>query len=263
MPFPETDHIIYKKNPLIEVIVQLRFPPILSIESDLPAKFQNEIRNLYPLYRERVDRPVNIPDELVSQLPKDVINFFPQQGIKNYEFISEDEIWKVNLTRTFISMTTTKYSRWDDYLGHLMLVFNALRSSYTPSFFSRIGLRYKDLIDKSALNLKDVSWDNLLQPYIAGMLSNDAVKNNILVSKNINEIRLEDGTSIVRIRHSLVNSLDNNELCYLIDSDFFTEYKIAIDQAIDKLNYFNQRGRNLFRWCITDTLHNALEPENL
>ena len=44
MPFPVTKRIIYKKNPLVEVICQLRFPPILSIDTEIPARFQGAIK---------------------------------------------------------------------------------------------------------------------------------------------------------------------------------------------------------------------------
>ena len=54
MPFPETSQkIIYKKNPLDRVICQLRFPPILKIDTELPDKFQESIRNDFPEFQEK------------------------------------------------------------------------------------------------------------------------------------------------------------------------------------------------------------------
>ena len=40
---------IYRNNMLGEVICQLRFPEILSIETDLPARFQDAIRSIFPV----------------------------------------------------------------------------------------------------------------------------------------------------------------------------------------------------------------------
>ncbi|GDX40579.1 hypothetical protein LBMAG21_08710 [Armatimonadota bacterium] len=50
MPFPQTNRGIYAKNPLVEVVCQLRFPPILSINQSNLADFQSHIRDVYPLY---------------------------------------------------------------------------------------------------------------------------------------------------------------------------------------------------------------------
>ena len=40
---------IYKKNPLVEVILQLRFPKILSLNSIEPAEYQDKIRSQFPI----------------------------------------------------------------------------------------------------------------------------------------------------------------------------------------------------------------------
>lgn len=50
--FPETPRVIYAKNPLFEVICQLRFPAILKIDSEIPAGFQEKLRASFPLFRE-------------------------------------------------------------------------------------------------------------------------------------------------------------------------------------------------------------------
>jgi hypothetical protein len=43
-PFPESERIIYAKNPLESVICQLRFPAILKISSEPPVEFQETLR---------------------------------------------------------------------------------------------------------------------------------------------------------------------------------------------------------------------------
>ena len=55
MVFPNFERVVYKKNPLEEVICQLRFPPILRIDSGNAADFQDVIRQDYPLYSEASD----------------------------------------------------------------------------------------------------------------------------------------------------------------------------------------------------------------
>ena len=52
MPFPDATRVIFDANPLDEVICQVKFPPILRIETD-PAAFQDQIRAEYPNYESK------------------------------------------------------------------------------------------------------------------------------------------------------------------------------------------------------------------
>ena len=46
--FSTETRCIYRKNQLAEVICQLRFPEILTIETNIPAQFQEAIRGDFP-----------------------------------------------------------------------------------------------------------------------------------------------------------------------------------------------------------------------
>jgi hypothetical protein len=51
-PFPEPPRVIYAGNPLVEVIRKVRFPPVLKIETQIPEAFQDQIRTMFPVYRD-------------------------------------------------------------------------------------------------------------------------------------------------------------------------------------------------------------------
>jgi len=262
MPFPEQKRIIYKKNPLERVICQLRFPPILKIETEIPATFQEKIRKDFPSFLEKsefqVEVPISAPGHVASDGPGKII----QSVSKNLEFSSENDEWKINFTRSFIAMTSLKYTRWEKFKEKLSIPLSAFLEIYSPENFTRLGLRYIDIIKRSDLGLNNVNWNELLQPYILGMLATQDVGSSIEGFESMHEIKLEDGNSTVRIITRLVES-DNGEVCFLIDSDFFITKRTKIDDAISKLDYFNTRGSRLIQWCITERLHNAMEPEVL
>lgn len=50
MLFPDYEPCMYENNQLLEVICQLRFPAILSINETLPAAFQEDIRSEFPQF---------------------------------------------------------------------------------------------------------------------------------------------------------------------------------------------------------------------
>ena len=264
MPFPETKRVIYKKNPLDQVICQLRFPTILKIDAEIPADFQEKIREDFPNFKETSALKVEGPPDVKGPIPLDVLKQVLQSSSgKNYKFSSENGQWKVNLTRTFIALTANEYERWEKFKEKLEKPLKALIDIYSPAYFSRIGLRYIDVIRRSRLKLEDVNWNELIQPYILGILSSTVVGEHVQNFKSQYEIRLSDKENIVRIITKLVEPADGGEVCYRIDSDFFKTGKTNINDAMDKLKYFNVRASRLIQWCITEKLHKALEPQTL
>lgn len=111
MLFPESPRVIYDKNPLAEVICQLRFPRILRIDADLPAAFQEQIRSAFPNFSQS-------PAIELGKLPQDLARLVGLEkalgsGQQSYQFSSADAAWKVTLTSQFLALTTTKYQRWE------------------------------------------------------------------------------------------------------------------------------------------------------
>jgi len=263
MPFPERKRVVYKKNPLDRVVCQLRFPPILKIDAEVPANFQERIRKEFPIFSEAAELKLEFPSAVQGAVSPEMMEKLVQPAIRNYEFASDDGTWKVNLTRSFIALTTTKYTRWEEFKSKFELPLSSFIEIYSPDYFTRVGLRYIDLVKRSVLGLADVAWDDLLQPYVIGMLSTPEVGNSIQDFESKNEIKLEDGESTARIITKLFELPESGEICFIFDSDFFSQSKINVEQAIDKLDYFNLRSSRLIQWCITGRLHDAMEPENL
>lgn len=263
MPFPKAKRVIYNKNPLNRVICQLRYPPILSIDSEIPSAFQDSIRSKFPLYSEKVEFQQEIASGLKTQFLPETIKQLSNNSItKNHEFCGEDGVWKINLTRTFLSISTSVYVRWEDFIERFQDSYKALIDIYKPPFFTRIGLRYVDIFDRSKLCLNDVSWTDLLQPYFLGLLSS-TVSKEVKNCENVYEINLSDNESIVRIRTSFVQNVQNNEQCYMVDSDFFTPKRTFLNMTFEKLEFLHQMATLLIQWIITDKLHNAMEPKEI
>lgn len=261
MPFPEATRVLYKKNPLQQVICQLQFPPILKIDAQIPAEFQDRVRKEFPNYSEVIAEP---PSEIKGQIPSELFSKILKatSSNKNYAFSSENENWRVNLTRTFIAITATKYERWEHFKSKLDIPLKALIDVYAPIHFSRIGLRYIDIFNRSDLGFEaNTSWTELLKPDILGILGSTEVSDFVKASRCTYQIGLSDGESTVRLVAHLVE--DDGEICYAIDSDFSNHKKMPIKDATGKLDYFNKRATRLIRWCITDRLHNSMEPQNL
>lgn len=265
MPFPPVQRVIYNKNPLDAVICQLRFPPILKIEAEIPSEFQDRIRGDFPNFSETMELKAAFSQEVKDSPPPEFLKQLLQSssGTKNYEFSSEDGHWKINLTRTFIALTSHDYNRWEEFKEKLMTPLNALIDIYVPNVFTRTGLRYVNVIRRSILGLDNVSWNELIEPSVLGILSSTDLSNHVKNFENRYEIGLSDEESIVRIITKFVQAEDDKEISYMIDSDFYNLKKTSIDAAIERLDFFNVRASRLIHWCITEQLHQAMEPQEL
>ena len=264
MPFPEVQRIIFNRNPLEQVVCQLRFPTILKIDAEIPYEFQEKIREQFPDYSETGELKLQVPEEEQAQIPIEVLKeLVKTQAIKNYQFKSEDNVWTINLTRTFLALTTTKYVRWEEFKEKLKTPLNAINEIYRPKYFSRIGLRYVNVIQRSKLSLQGISWRELLNPHILGLLGSEELSDSIMNFENKYELQLSDNESLVRIITQYVKSVENDEIAFKIDNDFFNTSKTAIEDANSRLEYFNVRGSRLMQWCITETLYRAMEPSQL
>ena len=263
MPFPETERVIYKKNPLDKVICQLRYPPILKIDSEVPAEFQENIRADFPFYKENFEIQQEITVGIRRQLAPEILNQSKKSEMsKNHEFTSQDNIWKINLTRTFLSISASKYRRWEDFFEMFKPSIRALQKVYAPPFFTRIGLRYIDIFDREKLGIPEMNWTELLKPHFLGLLSSE-VGPKIKHFENIYEVNLADNSSVVRIAALFVMNRKSKDKCYKVDSDFYCPKRTNLSDYEDKLEFLHKRATRLIRWIITDKLHKTMEPKEI
>lgn len=258
MEFPKSPRVVFGRHPIREVICQLRYPTILRIETEEPAAFQERIRSRYPLFEQgHPGLPANLPPAVAKLILGELGG--ASGGGRSYGFRSDDGVWKVSLTKDFLALATTKYLNWEDFTVRLVHAFDALREEYDPPFFLRLGLRYRDLICRSKLGLNGTPWAELIGPMIAAELADEKLGPGVVEAERKSTIVLPDDEGFVTIRHGL-EALDK-EQCFVFDSDFYTNERTGVEHAIEKLNTFNARSGSLFRYCITQRLHDALQPE--
>lgn len=261
MTFPPSTREVYEQNPLKEVICQLRFPTILEISAENPARFQNKIRDAFPLYE--VDQP-SLPKELaeiVASLPISK----PTTDSVTYKFFTADSDKLISLTTDFIAFADTDYIRWECFSEEIKRAQEALEEIYKPAFYTRVGLRYKNVIDRQELEIESKPWKDLLQPSLIGLMG---AKDNI--GMHVHEIRTEasiqlDDVSggLATVRHGLGKTGHDNREVYFIDVDFNTAERTESQDVSNILAGFNRHSGDFFRWAITDELRDALGPREL
>ena len=259
MPFPEVERVIYTTNLIDEVICQFRFPPVLRIDSGPPADFQDRIRDRFPLYRVKANVPFisGIPDNLAPMLK--CVSF--GQTTHVHEFISKDEKWILSLAAESISLRCRQYERWENFKDYFRVPILALEELYRPSFYSRVGLRYRDLICRSKVDLSGVKWDELLQPWITGPYASTLTTEDIERSVHQYIIKLPENNGRVLVNSAMIDQ--SGEQCCVLDADLFIEQYTELSDAGAKIDFLNRQARYLWRWSIKHRLHLALGPQPL
>lgn len=255
--------VIYDRSPLVEVILQIKFPTILSINANEPVSFQDAIRQEYPIYQLAVENEQEITLPVATAGKEALIpSIVQRQQHKNHNFISEDGKYKINLTSGFISISTLGYTRWEDMLGRFETPFKKFLELYRPPFLERIGLRYIDSFSRKKLEISDKKWSDLIQPMWLGAMA--TIDEQQVIGGGIDiEYFLDDGISRAKVHAGLGNIGNDPEQVFIIDSDFIHIKNLKIENFESVVNYLHNNAGKLVRMVITETLHQSMIPRDI
>lgn len=262
MLFSDAERCLYDRPVTHEVICQLRFPTILSIDNREPADFQERIRARFPRYGVRREAP---PPQVI-QRGGAAPELKAAPPVANYAFVSEDTLWKLNLTKDFIALSTLRYTGWEDFAAKLDQTLAAFIQIYQPAFFERIGLRYRNIISRSALELEDCPWRELIRPAYLGALAEEDV-DAAQVQKAVTDLELSLASSCRAHVHAEPVHLKNpksgeteNEQKFILDIDLSMHGSLSAPLAAGALETLHGHSTRVFRGAVTDTLHEAMLP---
>ena len=252
----------YGKNQLIEVICQLRFPTILSIDTREPADFQETIREAFPRYQCQVEQAPGL-------------NGARPQQINNHTFLSEDNSYKLSLTKDFIALSTMRYTHWEDFAHRLDEPLGQFIKIYRPACFDRVGLRYVNAFSREQLALSGRRWNDLLQPSYLGVLDEDEIDESSVIKCSIDIERRLDAHSAVKLHAgpgfvqrnirngNRVQQVQEKEVRFIFDQDVYSTGKVKVAAVAETLNALHAHSDSVFSDAITTVLHDAMEPEYL
>lgn len=258
--FSNEERCILNNNQLAEVICQFRFPEILIIGTTPPAEFQEQIRADFPLYHMRKETaPAKLTGAPANMQLESVSNTV------NHQFSTPDGNWRINLTSNFISLTCSKYTRWEDFAKMLDKPVAAFIRTYRPAYFTRVGLRYLNFISRKQLYLEDRHFSDLIAPQYLGILGEDDVFEGSVTSCNV-DIQLQlNGGSVLKLHAGpgmvRQNGVSDNELRFIIDQDLFISGNIPVQASTGALNTLHSHAYRVFRGAILDPLFEAMDPE--
>ena len=257
MNFKEVKRVEYQHNILFEVLFQARFPEIMKISQETPAEFQDIVRKEgYPELA--LDIPV-----LPSDIPKELEEIV--STTKVFHFLSEKKDWKVSLAKDFIALTFSgNYRNYADFREKLEKILQTFSKIYEPSYFTRIGLRHKNVANRVSLPHVKQGAETFIPKHIFPELAT-SIAADIETLRKISQFN--DGNIKANVVHVLSRVSGKfrknqfaNEKSYVIDIDCFSESRIGgINDVLTRCDIFKRLSWNIFQWSITDNLRDAME----
>ncbi len=263
MLFSDHPRTHYNNAPVHEVICQLRFPTILSINTTEPADFQEMIRAEFPQYVRRQDQP---QPRLVATPTGAKLE--QQSPITNYHFLSEDHCWKINLTPNFISLSTVRYTNWETFARHLDQALAAFIQIYKPAYFQRVGLRYLNLFSRQRLDETGTPWSDLIAPaYLGAMQEPDICEADVLNSgvdlllklDNSCQTKIHAGPGRLKVTNG--NVPQDPEIKFVVDMDLVMNGNTPCTLAAAGLETLHAHATRIFEGVLTDRVRQAMQPE--
>jgi uncharacterized protein (TIGR04255 family) len=158
----------------------------------------------------------------------------------SHVFRSKDKKWSVSLRAGAFALETTKYATFEYFKRRFFSVVHAVLPLLDTDFFTRVGLRYINVLPVTADGLN--GWVNreLVGPLFAGVLGQP--------TRYWQEVRgFWDGG-----QYSFRHGLDPNQATgqhYQLDFDFFDENVEAahLDQLVVRLH---DEGYKFFMWSV-------------
>jgi len=270
MQIQSAERIKYSHNPLAEVICQLRFADQIDLSKGVDESIVEQCHAAgYSEFSEETAFNVTIE---VSHEP--TVGMEPRSSsaaMRSFRFSTSDGHWQLVLFHDSLSLVCTNYSAWEDFLPRLVDAVGMFSRAYPGLVSNRLGLRYKDLIEREPLGLDGVPWCELIEPFMLGPLALGSLADGqktedahvgLFVCQTA--IRL-DICNLV-LQSSLLRSTDLAKVAFLIDADFFHDQDVSdelfvnSDVLVTQIEALHKSAGALFRRSITEKLHNALSP---
>ncbi|MBQ7254664.1 MAG: TIGR04255 family protein [Oscillospiraceae bacterium] len=262
--FSNEKRCVYGKNQILEAVCQFRFPAILQIETGVPAEFQDAIRAVFPRYESRREQPPPKVTALPGQPPK--VEQLP--AVTNHAFLTADGSWRINLAQGFIALTSQRYTRWEEFAKMLDAPLAAFIRIYKPAYFERVGLRYINAFSRSALDLEEHPWRDLIEDRYLGLLTDELIpegsfarctQDTELALPGGCRLKLHAGPGMVR----RAGQPENNEQHFMLDLDVSMSGNVQVSMAAGAMSTLHLHADSVFRDAITDQLHDAMQPEEV
>jgi uncharacterized protein (TIGR04255 family) len=223
---PSQPHRVFERNPLVAVIVELRFFPILKVPTKV-ADYQDQVRTTYPAFQQAHRQMVNLgpaPVEIRSE------EFFT--------FTKADESATLTLSTSSLSLESRRHEHRQQLLADVKVGLDALATVFGPIATTRLGLRYVDVVDQEQI-AKDLgrptSWAKLISgPFVSVPAGMADLEGTLFACEIASPVSSGGGQTV---RYGLIKDVDGRAK-FRLDVDRYVEGTVAPTTVVNLLDSF-------------------------
>jgi len=227
LTLPHAEPTRFAKNFLRQAVCELRFPTLFELEGERPpSSFAKALRKDYPLYQANDDLSVGVNGVDKAHL---------------HVFASLRPGWNVTLRAASVTLETTKYDSFENFQKRLALVVRAAAEVIDSEYFTRIGLRYINVIPVGSDRVSE--W---LNPELVGLHSSEIFGGAVEFSGRIAGPAELGG---YLLNHGLAGEVSARRKEYVIDMDFFAQ-DVEVGDAASVIDTLHKQEFELFSWTL-------------
>lgn len=241
--------VTYKKNFLSNVIFRIDFSPILKLEKEKPADFQDKIQHVFPILE-----PINqLGLSFVIDQKQESNSKMENLSRITWKFLSEDKKKIIELDSNYlaISFLEESYKNYTDFKACVEEIIRIFYEAYPEVIAQRMGLRYINEIKIKEDNL--LEWGEYINSKLISNISFFAEKEKIRRAMNVAILKLDSFT--LNFNYGIFNSSFPGEIVskeYILDYDCFTSGQIDKGGIGEKMDFCNIEITKIFEESITD-----------
>lgn len=233
----------YKRNFLRQAVCELRFPTLMELGgSRPPAAFVSALRKEYPHL------------ELANEVTFG-IGAGGAESNHTHIFRSSKLKWSVSLKQNAVTVETSNYSEYADLKQRVLYVVKAARSVIDSDFFTRVGLRYINVIECGS----DDPVSGWVNPDLIAPMHNE---NFTGISEYAGRLSLlaADGGCLLQHGLQLVNTGRSKPLKpeYVVDIDAYRN-EVDVEHVEMAIDIMHAQAFDIFDWSLGDKARSHLE----
>jgi uncharacterized protein (TIGR04255 family) len=180
----------------------------------------------------------------------------PNQSTSTHIFRSSKLNWTVSLKENAFSIETTSYTTFAQMKERVARVIDAAVKIIDSDFFTRVGLRYINIIDSAHDPVK--GWVN---PQLVGPLQSGGFTGVQEYAGKI-QVAAADGGCLLQHGIHLRPKSGTDALApeYMLDIDAFRN-DVTVGDALDALDAAHAQAFSLFDWAIGDAAREYLSRD--
>lgn len=231
------EHTVFPRNPLVVVVAQLRFHPILKV-ADRLADFQDVVRERFPAFQVRASRTVEFREPVGLDVRDE----------QQFVFLSADGLTTLYLSPTSLGFDCRAHHERADLHHDFGLAMRALLAAHKSVAPTRLGLRYVNAIHRERIERdlgRPVAWSELVTPSFRRVPGDAPLDESTQFASEVTSGT--GGLGQLTARCALVSPPGSTGREFRLDFDRYAESGVTADTVDSLLTSFADDIYALFR----------------